>query len=89
MNFNALEVAEDTMIIFGVTYSVSNIQTILGIVMLVIQIILILVKTGIAVYNKIKNKDYKGAITDVGNASSQIQTLVDKTKEDANKQDSK
>ena len=88
MNFNTYEVVEDSLIIFGVALSISQLYTILGIVLLSVQITMIVVKSGIVVYKHIKNKNYKGAIDTLTDAKDKIQTLVDNHK-NGDKQDSK
>lgn len=85
---NAFEIIEDSLIVFGVAFSLEQIETILGIVILSVQVVLILVKTGIAVYKKVKNKDYTGAIKDVEEGKNQIDVLMDKNKKDADNKNS-
>lgn len=48
---------EDCLIASGITISLIDIQTILGIIILSFQVILILIKLGKRVYNAIKKKD--------------------------------
>ena len=74
-----INVLEDVLILGGVTISLSMIQTILGIIILSVQVVLILIKAGTKIYNAIK----KGKIDDVedalNDAKDQLEDLKDKT----------
>ena len=72
---------EDVSIVFGVTIGLSQIQTILGIIILVFQIILILYKCGLKIYKRIKNKDAKGIETDLKETIDELEKLSDKDKD--------
>lgn len=73
-----LNVAEDVLIVGGVAISLPQLETIFGIVLLSIQIILILVKGGIKIYNHIKNKKLEDAIKDVEDTQKEIEDLTNK-----------
>lgn len=84
------EVVEDSLIVFGVALSIDQIKTILGIVLLVIQISLILYKGIKLAINHIKNKDYNNAIKSIDEMTEKIQDAIDKTEdEDGKRKNSK
>lgn len=55
-------------------YGIANIQSILGIILLVLSICSVLYKMGLAIYTHFKNKEYK-----------EIAEVLDKTKEEIEK----
>lgn len=69
-----------TASILGVAFSVQDVYSILGIVCTSISIILLVIRTAIAVYNKIKNKDIKGAIEDINKAKDEIEDITEDNK---------
>ena len=73
-----LNVAEDVLIVGGVAISLPQLETIFGIVLLSIQIILILVKGAIKIYNHVKNKKLEDAIKDVEDTQKEIEDLTNK-----------
>ena len=75
------EVTEDALIVMGVAIGLDQIESVLGIVILSIQIALILFKGGKLVYNKIKNKDYTGAIETVKDTVDKVEDNVKKIEE--------
>ena len=58
-------------------YGLANIQTILGIILLVLSICSILFKMGLSIYTHIKNKQYKEVIDDLDKAKEEIEKLKD------------
>ena len=72
---------EDVSIVFGVTIGIAQIETILGIIVLAFQIILILYKCGMKIYEHIKNKDVKGIETDLKETIDELENLSDKNKD--------
>jgi len=56
------------------------IKSILGVMLLVLQICLILYKSGKAIYNKIKSKDVDGAIEEAEKLKDDLQDLHDNVK---------
>ena len=78
---NITNIMEDVSIVFGVTIGLSQIQTILGIIILVFQIILIIYKCGLKIYERIKNKDAKGIETDLKETIDELEKLSDKDKD--------
>ena len=59
------------------SYGLANIQTILGIVLLVLSIISILFKMGFSIYTHIKNKQYQEIQKDLDQAKEEIEKLKD------------
>ena len=57
------------------TYGLANIQTILGIVLLVLSIASILFKMGFSIYTHIKNKQYAEIQKDLDQAKEEIEKL--------------
>ena len=74
-----INVLEDALIVGGVTISLSMIQTILGIIILSVQVVLILYKTGKTIYKAIKNKDPKAIEDALNGAKGELEDLKDKT----------
>ena len=72
---------EDVSIVFGVTIGLSQIQTILGIIILVFQIVLIIYKCVMKIYEHIKNKDAKGIETDLKETIDELEKLSEKDKD--------
>lgn len=59
------------------TYGLANIQTILGIVLLVLSIASILFKMGLSIYTHIKNKQFAEIQKDLDQAKEEIEKLKD------------
>lgn len=76
-----LNIVEDVLIGAGIMVSLIDIQTILGIILLVVQISLILFKGGRKIYESIKNKDADGIETALKDTEEQIKSLSDKNKD--------
>ena len=73
-----MEIAEDSLIVMGVAISIDQIKTVLGIILLSVQILLIIYKGVKIVYHKIKNKDYKGVIDTVEETTKKIEEEINK-----------
>ena len=71
-------VIENISIALGVSLGIAQIETILGIILLVFQIILILFKCGRSIYLHVKNKDVDGIQNDLEDTIKQIEHLKDK-----------
>lgn len=69
---------EDVLIGVGLAVSIEQIQTILGIVILSFQIVLIIVKTGMKIYQKIKDKKYSEIEQDIEDAKKEIEDVTNK-----------
>ena len=75
------KVIEDVSIVLGVSLGIAQIETILGIVLLVFQIGLIIYKLIRSIIDKIKKKDYDGIENDIKNATDEIEKLTPKDKD--------
>lgn len=73
-----INVLEDVLIIGGTAVSLSMIQTILGIVILSCQVILIIVKAGMKIYNLAKEKKYKEIEQCIDETKGELENLKDK-----------
>ena len=74
-----LNVLEDVLIVGGTAISLSMIQTILGIIILSVQIILILWKAGLRIYKAIKNKKVDDVDDALEDAKGELESLKNKT----------
>ena len=83
------EIFEDALIVFWVALSVDMIKSILGIILLVIQICLILYKGIRLAYKHAKDKNYQEVIKAIDDMTKDIQEQIDKTGEDGKSNDSK
>ena len=70
-------VLEDCLIASGITISLIDIQTILGIVVLSFQVLLILIKTGKRIYNAVKNKNINEIESTISDGKEQLENLLD------------
>lgn len=75
-----LNIIEDVLIVAGVGVSLIDIQTILGIILLVVQIGLILFKLGRKVYAGIKEKNADKIEDALKETEEEIKSLTDKNK---------
>ena len=73
-----IEVMEDVGIALGIALSIDQIKTILGIVLLVLEITWLLYKAVKVIVVKIKNKDYKGAIEDAKKTVEEVNKEIKK-----------
>lgn len=76
-----LNIIEDVLIASGITISLIDIQTILGIIILSVQVCLIIFKGGKRIYDAIKNKNSKEIETALEDTKEQLESLSDKTKD--------
>lgn len=74
-----INVLEDALVVGGVAISITMIQQILGIVILAFQIVLILIKAGVKIYNLIKQKKYKEVEQCIDETKGELENLKDKT----------
>ena len=86
MNKTTVEVIEDVTIALGVAISIDQIKTVLGIVLLTLEIIWILYKGIKVIVKKVRNKDYEGAIK---NAKETIEEINSEVKKYGDRQDTK
>lgn len=64
----------------GILYGLTNIQQILGIIILVLNILSIFIKSGIAIYNKIKKKQFNDIVDIIDNTAQEIEKLKEANK---------
>lgn len=69
---------EDVFIALGIAVSVDQIKTILGIVLLVVEIVWLIVKCGISIYKKIKEKRYSEIESDINELTNGIEDVMNK-----------
>lgn len=74
-----LNVLDDGLIIGGVAVSLSMIQTILGIVILSAQVVLIITKGILKIYNAVKNKQPKEVEDAINETKGELENLKEKT----------
>lgn len=74
-----INVLEDSLIVGGVGISLSMIQTILGIIILSVQVVLILFKAGRKIYDAVKKKKLDEVEDALNDAKDQLEDLKDKT----------
>ena len=67
---------EDVLIACGISVSLMDIQQILSIILLVFNVLWILWKFGVRVYNHIKNKHYQEIGNDIEDAKNELETLT-------------
>ena len=78
---NTLNVIEDVSIGLGVTIGIAQIETILGIIVLVFQIILIIYKCIMKIVEHVKSKNLKEIENDLQETIDDLEKLSDKTKD--------
>lgn len=78
---NITNILEDVSIVFGVTIGLSQIQTILGIIVLTFQVLLIIYKCVVRIVNHAKNKDLTGIQNDLEETIDDLEKLSDKDKD--------
>lgn len=78
---NITNILEDVSIVFGVTIGLSQIQTILGIVVLAFQCILIIYKCVVNIVKHAKSKDTDAIQKDLEETIDALENLSDKDKD--------
>ena len=74
-----VNVLEDVLIAGGIGVSLPMIETILGIIILSVQVILILWKLGTKIYQAIKKKKYDEVEDALNEAKGELENLKEKT----------
>lgn len=77
-----LNIIEDVLIVAGVSISLIDIQTILGIILLSVQVALILFKGGKRIYDAIKKKDTKEIENALEDTKDALENLKDSQPKD-------
>lgn len=71
----SLQIIDYTVDAGSASYGLANIQTVLGIILLVLSIISILFKCGLSIYNHIKNKELDKITEDLDAAAAELEKL--------------
>ena len=74
-----INIIEDVLIVSGIAISLVDIQTILGIIILSVQVCLILFKGGKRVYDAIKKKDTKEIESALEDTQHALEDIKDKS----------
>ena len=74
-----INIFEDVLIGLGLTVSISDLQNFLSVILLIFNIMWILIKFGVRVYNHIKNKDYAYIEKDVKETKEELEKLKNKS----------
>lgn len=76
---NKTNIVDSVLITIGTLFGITEIESLMGVIVLCVQILWICIKCGIKVVEHIKNKDTKKAITEIDET---ITTITDLTKKD-------
>lgn len=75
MDLKTYNVIENATIALGVAFGITNIESILGIILLVLQVTLILWKVGYKVYLRIKYKQLDKIQKDIEDAMNELEQI--------------
>ena len=76
-----LDSVENALIILGSVVGIANIETVLGIILLVVQICLLIFKGILLIRDKLKKNDVKGAIKEINNLSEDLKNITKEQEE--------
>ena len=76
-----LDSVENALIILGSVVGIANIETVLGIILLVVQICLLIFKGILLIRDKLKKGDTKGAIKEINNLSEDLKNITKEKEE--------
>ena len=79
-------IIEDVLIGGGIAISLVDIQQLLSIILLVFNVLWLLTKFGIKIYERIKNKQYKEIAEDIKETTDELEDLSHKVDSDKSKQ---
>ena len=79
-------IIEDVLIGSGIAISLVDIQQLLSIILLIFNVLWLLTKFGIKVYEHIKNKQYKEIAEDIKETKDELEDLSHKVDSDKSKQ---
>lgn len=79
-------IIEDVLIASGLTISLMDIQQILSIILLVFNVIWILIKCGVKVYEHIKEKNIHAVVDDIEQTKDELEKLSNDVKDSKDKQ---
>ena len=77
-----LDSVENALIILGSVVGIANIETLLGIILLVVQICLLIFKGILLIRDKLKKNDVKGAIKEINNLSEDLKNITKEKEEE-------
>ena len=77
-----LDSVENALIILGSVVGIANIETVLGIILLVVQICLLIFKGILLIRDKLKKGDTKGAIKEINNLSEDLKNITKEKEEE-------
>lgn len=77
-----LDSVENALIILGSVVGIANIETVLGIILLVVQISLLIFKGILLIRDKLKKNDVKGAIKEINNLSDDLKNITKEKEEE-------
>ena len=77
-----LDSVENALIILGSVVGIANIETVLGIILLVVQICLLIFKGILLIRDKLKKGDTKGAIKEINNLSEDLKNITKEQEEE-------
>ena len=77
-----LDSVENALIILGTVVGIANIETVLGIILLVVQICLLIFKGILLIRDKLKKGDTKGAIKEINNLSEDLKEITKEKEEE-------
>lgn len=72
---NGYKIVDNVLITIGLAFAISDIESILGIIILIVQIIWILAKAVIRIYHAIKEKNEKEAMDSIKDLSEDLTDL--------------
>lgn len=77
-----LDAIENGLIAVGTVFGIANVDTILGIIMLSIQVILLIIKLAIKIFNSVKKGESLDYLDDdIGSVIDGIEDVIDEIKE--------
>lgn len=85
MNKNINNVIDNVLLVFGFTFALNDIESILGITLLIIQITWLFSKFFLKVYTKIKNKDYDSIGKDIEDLENGLKDKIESTNKGSDK----
>lgn len=72
---NILDKFENVLVGVGFTIGLANIKDILGIVLIVMQVVIILFKTGVSIYKRVQARNYDDILADLTKAQKELEDL--------------
>ncbi len=73
---NILDKIENVSIVFGMCVSMADLQNVLSIIVLVFQVILIMVKCGIKIYDSIKHNKINDALHTIDETKEELKNFT-------------